>query len=136
MKPKRKMTAAQLANLRPIKKGEVRNPHGNQSPVLKALRNLTEETFAQVITLFLSSSDKELEAFMSHPETTTFQKGLAKALLQAAKHGNWPMLEHIAERIVGKVPIKMNLNSNNQTQLSVIDENQAREIMKKIQSDV
>lgn len=122
-----------------IQKGEVRNPLGNSgfsNPVIKALRKLTLPLYREVIELALTSNIAQLQKLAADPDTPAIQVGVAIALMKAIKVGDWDILEKIASRIVGKIPDEVNVNSNNSTKLSVVDERKVAEVLKKLELDV
>lgn len=102
------------ANLRPpIQKGEVRNPYGRlgKDPVLAALRSFGKKEFTRILDLVLTSTITDLKTVIKDPETSALTAGVAMALLKATRTGDWRTLEGIVERIVGKVPVKMDHTS-------------------------
>jgi hypothetical protein len=105
----------QNKNLRPAKKGEIRNPKGRPplSPIQKALRELTVETYRTVIELVVSGNMAELQRMIDDPKISVLQIGVAKAFMKAMKAGDYQTIERIAERIVGKIPDQINLVSKN-----------------------
>ncbi len=138
-KSKRKVSAKSLANLRPQKKGEKgHNPIGARAhnPALRALKKLTIETYREVIELALTSNRQALYELAEHPDTPAVQVGVARAMMKAIDHGDFSLVEQLAIRIVGKVPEVVNINSNNQTSLDVVDRTRMRVAMKEIESEV
>ncbi len=126
-----------LANLKPIKKGEVRNKTGsNMNPAIRALKNLTIETYREVIELALTSNIDALKSIATDPNTPAVQVGVATALMKAIQAGDWTVIEQIAARIVGKIPDELKVHSTNNTRVALVDEVKMREAMKKIEEDV
>jgi hypothetical protein len=109
------VTEKQKANLKPIKKGEVRNPEGSRShnPAVKALKKLTLETYREVIELVLTGNLASLKALAENPDTPAIQVGVATAFMKAITAGDYNVIEQIASRIVGKIPDEINVNSKN-----------------------
>jgi hypothetical protein len=128
----------QLANLKPIKKGEVRNPLGGktQNPALRALRKLTIKEYSEVIELALTSNVAALKDIIKHPETSAIQVGVAMALIKAINAGDWTIIEAIAARIVGKLPDRLEVTSNNDTKITHIDEAKLSVAIQKLENDV
>lgn len=127
-----------LANLRPIKKGEVRNPNGGRAhnPLRQALRQLTNKEYCQAIELALTRDIKALEVIMKDPGTSAMQLGIISCLHDAIVKKNWAVLNSIAERLVGRPPDEIKITSNNVTQVSVIDQRKFKEARDKILNDV
>ena len=132
------MNPNSLKNLRNIKKGQVLNPEGGRThnQAQKALRRLTIDTYREVIELALSSNLTALKSLAQNPMTPAIQVGIATSLIKAINKGDYSVLELLASRIVGKIPDELNVNSKNETQLSVIDEKKVAAALKKIESDV
>lgn len=135
--PKKKRGLPEAAKPFMFKKGESGNPLGRiPNPALKALKNLTIETYREVIELAMTSDLDALDEVIDNPRTPAVQVGVAKALRKAIDNADWNILEQIAARIVGKIPDVVTVNSTNNTSLSVIDERKLLEAMKKLESDV
>ena len=113
------MTAKQLANLRPAKKGEIRNPTGGNQPsvLLKALRKITIDSYREVIEFVMSNNITALKAIIEDKEAPAFKVGVATSMLKAIKTGDYNMIDRIAERIIGKIPDNLNVNMNYHTSL-------------------
>lgn len=106
-------TAKALANLRPAKKGEIRNPEGGRSHnrELKALKNLTVETYRQIIDTVLTGDVKSLRAVAENEDLSAVQVAIAKSLVKAIDSGDYATVERIAERIVGEIPKVVSVNA-------------------------
>ncbi len=131
-------TAAHLKKHQ-FKKGESGNPKGSvPNPALRALRRLTQETYREVIELVLTGNLTDLKKMAENPETPAIQVGVAAAFMKAIKNGDYAVIERIAERIVGKIPDVINVNSNNNTSLAlgVIDREKLKTAFAKLESDV
>ncbi len=106
-----------------FKKGQVANPLGGRShnPINKALRNLTVESYREIIELVLTSDVRAIKAIAEDPKSTGLQVGIAVAFMKAIKNGDYAVIERIAERIVGKIPDVIKVDSNVHAKVSVID---------------
>lgn len=119
------------------KKGQSGNPRGPiANPVTKALKKLTIESFREAIELALSSNLAALRDLARHPETPAVQVGIAVAFLKAIEKGDWSIMEAITARIVGKIPDKLEVTSDNTHTLSVVNQTKIAEAMAKLESDV
>lgn len=106
----------QLAALKPIQPGEVRNPWGfwgKQGDIKKELMKLTNDALVDILKAAMASDSEALKEMIKDPKTAVLKKGIAKALLDAAESGNWTRLNEILERIIGKVPNKLELTKGN-----------------------
>jgi Family of unknown function (DUF5681) len=97
------------------KKGQTGNPAGRPkpNPLVVALKNLTVETYRDVIEKCLTATAQELKAVLKHPETTALQAAIIKCFIKAANTGDYTVVERIAERIVGKIPEELKVTSLN-----------------------
>jgi hypothetical protein len=107
----------QNKNLRPFPKGVSGNPKGKPkgaiSPIQRALKELTVDTYREVIELVLVGNEAAVEAILVDDKRSLLQKGVARAFIKACKNGDYEVIERIAERIVGKIPDNINLISKN-----------------------
>lgn len=105
---------------------------------IKALKNLTIDTYREVIELVLTGNIAALKEMAEHPDTPAIQVGIAAAFMKAIKTGDYTVIERIAERIIGKIPEVVNINSNTNLNAThtVIDRRALREALDKLESDV
>ncbi len=98
-----------------FKKGKSGNPEGARAhnPLIKALTKLTIDSYREVIELVMKGSLQELKEMAEHPKTSALQVGIATSFLKAIKNGDYGVIERIAERIIGKIPDELNVNSRN-----------------------
>lgn len=137
-KKKKAMTPAQLANLRPIKPGEVRNPEGGRAhnPILRAMRNLTIKEFREVIELALTSNTDAVQDMLKDKESSAIQAGIAACILKAIGRGDWGTLEQIVSRLVGKLPDKLEVVSQNTTILCLEDKELVGQLLKEFHASL
>lgn len=116
------------------------NPKGRPviSPEQRALRKMTVESYREVIELALTGDLTELKAFAEHPKTPVIQVGVAVCLIKAIKDGDPSVLERFAERLIGKIPdvIKIESNNTNTNLNGEIDKAALRKAMAEIDKDV
>lgn len=148
MAKKKKLSKAaaavkQRANIEPFKwkKGQSGNPKGRPlNPIPRALKELTIESYRNVIECVCAGNIDNLQAMISDPKVSVLQVGIAQAVLNALRAGDYAVIERIAERIVGKIPEELNLNSKNQNLNlnvnKVIDETKMRAAFLKMRDDV
>ena len=98
-----------LKHLKPVKKGEVRNPNGARAhdPVSKEMRRLTAEYLREVIEAATLGNLAELKRIAEDPDTPAIQVGVAKVLFNGIRDGNWDIVEKLLARAIGKVPDKI-----------------------------
>ncbi len=121
------VTKKQLKNLKPIKKGEIRNPLGGRAhnPVMKAFKSLTEAEMMEIGTLVLKGSLTELKAIKNNQENTSVLKAmLAGVAIRTIEKGDPTALDVLLNRLIGKVrenvhhtglPTDFNLSVNQMT---------------------
>lgn len=120
-------------------KGVSGNPSGAgaHNPVTKALKNLTIETYREVINLVLTG---DLEALITMAQTKkgvpAIQVGVAAAFVKAIQRGDYAVIERIAERIVGKIPDELKVTSNNINVHGAIDPVKLKAALVKLESDI
>ncbi len=138
-RPPKQTNKNSLANLRPIKKGEVRNPNGarTHNPITKALQKLTIETYREVIEIVLTGNIDALKEMIEDKKTPAIQVGVATSFLTAINKGEYAVIERIAERIIGKIPEQLIVNSTNaNVNLETFDPAKLRAAFNKIKNDV
>jgi hypothetical protein len=98
-----------------FKKGQSGNPNGRPplNPIQRALKELTVDTYREVVELVLTGNLDSLKEIAESKTAAAIQVGLARAFLKAIKEGNHEVIERMAERIVGKIPDQINLVSKN-----------------------
>lgn len=124
-----------------FKPGQSGNPEGSRrhNPIKKALAKLTVDTYREVIEMVLTGNIDNLRAMIKDEKTSAIQVGIATAFVKAIESGDYGVIERIAERIVGKIPDELNVNSKN---LNVgvnskpIDMNVLKEAIAKLESQV
>jgi hypothetical protein len=138
IKKKRVVTEKQRANLRPAKKGEVRNPEGGRThnPIMRALAKVTKDSFADVLTIAFQSTETELQDLIFDPEATALKKLIARAMLQALEEVNYGFVERIADRLIGRIEDNININSKSSALLGTVDLVKLRKTMHDLKNDV
>lgn len=128
----------QLANLKPIKKGQVLNPNGGRAhnPALKALKKLTIESYREIIDLVATGNLDALRAMVKDKNTSALQVGIATAFMKAINSGDYNVIERIAERIIGKIPEHLNLSGQVDSSVTILDRDMIKKAMLKAQEDV
>ena len=125
-----------------FKKGVSGNPKGRPplTAVQRALRELTLETYREVIKTALTGNIADLKELAENPDTPAIQVGVATAIMRAIKDGDPSVLERFAARIVGKIPDDIRITStsdvNMKAQLALVDDAEIKARLIKIKSDV
>lgn len=133
------MKKTKYPNIEPhqFKPGESGNPHGRPplNPIQKALRELTIKTYRDVIEAVLVGNIDQLKVFITDPKSPAIKVGVATALLKAIKAGDYTVIERITERIVGKIPDVVKLESRN-THINKIDPVKLKAALDQLEEDV
>lgn len=110
-----------LAQLKPIKKGEVLNPNGARAhdPLKKELKKFTQKYMRDTIEIALTGNILGLQEIVKNPDSPAFQVGLAKSLYNAINQGDWGTLESIVQRVVGKIPDRIHLGSDENSGIAI-----------------
>lgn len=136
-----KKTAPQLKPHH-FKKGQSGNPRGRPilSPEQKALRELTLETYREVIRTALTGNIQALKDLAENPDTPAIQVGVATAIMRAIKDGDPSVLERFAARIVGKIPDDIRITTTGEitvnAKISMADDAEIKARLAKIRADV
>jgi hypothetical protein len=140
MKTNKKRPLPKAAEPFKFKKGVSGNPEGSRAhnPAIRALKKLTIEIYREVIELAMTSNLAALKEVAEHPDTPAVQVGVAVALMKAIREGDYGVIERIAERIVGKIPDELNVNSKNfNANLNArIDQTKLKAALAKLEDDV
>lgn len=114
---KHKISPKSLANLKPPKKGEVRNPDGgwvSSNSVYRAIQRLAKEEIAEIGSYILERNFVALEAIIeevkNNPDSkrSALQAWMATVAVRGIKTGDPYALDALLNRIVGKVPEELN----------------------------
>jgi hypothetical protein len=136
---KKKHSLPKAAEPYKFKPGVSGNPKGRPplNPIQRALKNLTIQTYRDVIEEVCTGNLDNLKAIADNPKSSALQAGIAIAFAKALKAGDYATIERIAERIVGKIPDELNINSKNlNANLNApIDEKKLKAVLEKLESD-
>lgn len=97
--------------LKHIKPGQVLNPIGGQAhnPELRRLKQMTREELAEVGGLVVQQNISELEAVAKSKTHSALQVWFATIALEAIKQKQTGLMNALLDRIVGKIPEKIEL---------------------------
>ena len=98
-----------------FKPGVSGNPNGRPplNPIQRVLRDLTIETYGRVIKAALTGNADALKAIVTDNKSSVVEVTVATSLLHSIKTGDPTVLERFAERIVGKIPEVIKIDSTN-----------------------
>ena len=122
-----------------IKKGETKNPNGRYAgnTIKNALARLTLDTYRDVINVVIGGDLASLKAMVTDPKSTALQVGIATSFIKAIQRGDYAVIERIAERIVGKIPERVQVQSVNEHNTTVsFDEKTLKAALEKLNDDI
>lgn len=121
-----------------FKKGNKIGAAGGRAhnPITKALKNLTIETYREVINVVLTGDIEQLLEMSRSKTIPAIQVGVAVAFVKAIERGDYAVIERIAERIVGKIPDELKVTSNNINVHGAIDPVKLKAALVKLESDI
>lgn len=112
------MSPKQLANLKPIKKGQILNPNGGKAhnPLVRAISSYTNNIFAEVLQAVLTADSKTLHAMtLPGPNSNSLRMLVARAMEKAVKDADYSFVERIADRMIGRIPDVNKVDVNTHT---------------------
>jgi hypothetical protein len=130
------VTKKQLANLKPIQKGEVRNPNGSRARVDPKLRSLSVESFNKIIQTVMTGTLKDLKALAENQESTVAEVAVATSIMIATKKGDYSVVKQIVEQIIGKIPDQLHISAGLEIQAAPVDMDQLREAIAELRKSV
>lgn len=92
-----------------FRKGRSGNPEGarKHDQVKKAIKKLTSEELKEVINGLIMGTSADLESDIKSKESPVLVKLVGNALLKASQSGDIKTLEALMDRVIGKVPTKL-----------------------------
>ena len=104
------MPANGTANLRPCKKGEVRNPYGRNGSEDKRLTTLLKKQIGQIGPIRING----------HP--ATWEELIVRATMSLAIKGNPKALQIVWERLEGRMPLPLTGEANGPIRVTVVED--------------
>jgi hypothetical protein len=109
-------------NLRPIQKGETRNPNGRPRKYVSLLREqgykLSEVN--DTIQVLISMTIDELKEVYTNPKATILEKTIASAIRKSIEKGSLYSIETLLTRVYGKPKEQVDLNASGGMEIKVV----------------
>lgn len=106
-----------------FKPGQSGNPKGRAVlPIKGVLREVTKEVLGRVIEEALAGNIDNIFKISQSPEVSAMEAILAKCLFEAYKKGDYTTYEKIIERIVGKIPVVLEVNARHMVKVLTPEE--------------
>lgn len=123
------------------KPGQTGNPGGRPpNPIPNVLRKMTNQQLVRIIKAVVKGNIDEIKRIAKDPMSSGMEVAVAMCFSKAAERGDWNTIEKMLERIVGKVPDKLivdsvnkNLNANLNAEIS---EEKVKAALAKLESEV
>lgn len=112
-------------NLRPIQKGEVRNPNGRPRKFVSALKEqgYKASEVNDAIQVLMSMTIDELKDVYNNPQATVLEKTVASAIRKSIEKGSLYSIETLLTRVYGKPKEQVDLNASGGMQIEVVYKN-------------
>jgi poly-beta-hydroxyalkanoate depolymerase len=109
-------------NLRPIQKGEVRNPNGRPRKFVSALKEqgYKASEVNDAIQVLMSMTIDELKDVYNNPQATVLEKTVASAIRKSIEKGSLYSIETLLTRVYGKPKEQVDLNASGGMQIEVV----------------
>lgn len=107
----KRVTAKQLANLRPVKKGEIRNKKGiNASPLVQRLRKVTQHDVEEIGSMLVLGEQEKLPQIKDNPKDSPLRAMMASVAMEAIADGDEKKMNAILDRLIGKAKEKLEVS--------------------------
>lgn len=106
---KREARERSLANLKPAKKGEVRNPSGTNGEVRAAVSRLTREQIADIGSLLLKGDTETLERYAEDAGVPVIKQMIARVARRASSRADAKAMRIVLEEVAGKQPLDISV---------------------------
>ena len=121
-----------LANLRPAKKGEVRNPNGvNISKEIREARRYTIEEVESLIRRLFFLTEAETEAILESSVATNVERMFASVILASIKKGDVTAASFLLDRAGCRLPPLSSLPKLTEKDLSDTSDSELLELNRK-----
>lgn len=109
-------------NLRPIQKGEVRNPYGRPRKFVSALKEqgYKASEVNDAIQVLMSMTLEELKDVYNNPEATVLEKTVASAIRKSIEKGSLYSIETLLTRVYGKPKEQVDVNASGGLEIKVV----------------
>lgn len=90
------------------------NPSGRpKSPIPDALKKMTKQSFRRIIRAVVKGNIDQLNKMVTDPKASALEVAVASSFMKAISRGDYATIEHILQRIVGKIPDEIVVRSRN-----------------------
>lgn len=94
-------------NLKPFPPGVSGNPNGRPPEATRELKKYSKQLIAEVVNRLMAISYVEVKTISEQEDAPMIEQTIAKVLLKCHKHGDFSDLDKILDRVIGKVPQKV-----------------------------
>lgn len=109
-----------------FKPGQSGNPGGRiANPIPNALKKLTGQSLRKIIKAVVKGNVDEIKRIAKDPKSSGLEVAIAACFVKAIDRGDYTTVEHMLQRIVGKIPDRLEVTSKNvnaNLNVEVVDE--------------
>ena len=110
-------------NLKPVQKGEIRNPNGRPRKYVSLLKEqgykLSE--INDTIQVMMSMDMEELKTVWDNPKATILEKTIAAAMRKSLEKGSLYSLDTLLTRVYGKPKEQIDFKGDNKIEVIFVD---------------
>jgi len=99
-----------MKNLKPIKKGEVRNPAGAKAHKVYQFKTLDKTVVRNIVNIVSTGNVSELQKIVHNPEAPALLVAFAACMVRMINKGDIDGIETMIQRVVGKVKDEVDMN--------------------------
>jgi len=120
-----------------FKPGNKMNPKGAAASLeVRALKAVTNATLATMIQKIVTLKPDEVKELLESSETNALEAIVLGTILDAIKHRNYDKLERLLERVIGKVPDKVeSISKIEQVNITAESKEQLVSLIKQIEDE-
>ena len=111
---KKKRLLPEAAKPYRFKPGVSGNPKGRPlNPIQDALKKMTKQSLRRIIRAIVKGNIDYVASVAKSKTASALEVAVATSFVKAASRGDYAMIEHIVQRVVGKIPDEIVVRSRN-----------------------
>lgn len=138
-KKRKKQKLPEAAKKHMFKPGQSGNPAGRPpNPIPDALKKLTKQSLRRTIRIIVKGNIDNVKAILKNPKSSALEVLVAASWLKAIERGDYSAAEHIIQRVIGKIPDRLVVESNNVNHnlSGEVNEKKVREALERIEKEI
>jgi len=97
---------------------------------------MSTQDYIVVVNTMVEKPMSELKKIIEDPTSSSLKVGLARSILKAIQKGEYNVFERLTDRLVGPVTSKLQVDSKNESVVTIVDEAKIEAILKKLENDI